>query len=160
MVQEEGNLAGQGVVETTEALGMISGEIISNINTVEELPKRGKGRPTGSTNKSSDEVSALKQEIQKLNNKIEAFVTDNGSARMSNATVLLSADLDAVRRSVERMDLRVSVIQQWVETFHMFLTTSRITNSADRMAEEELTKIILQFPEQAHPIFIGVNAES
>jgi len=160
MVQEEGNLAGQGVVETTEALGMISGEIISNINTVEELPKRGKGRPAGSINKSSDEVSALKQEIQKLNNKIEAFVTDNGSARMSNATVLLSADLDAVRRSVERMDLRVSVIQQWVETFHMFLTTSRITNSADRMAEEELTKIILQFPEQAHPIFIGVNAES
>ena len=160
MVQEEGNLAGQGVVETTEALGMTSGEIISNINTVEELPKRGKGRPAGSINKSSDEVSALKQEIQKLNNKIEAFVTDNGSARMSNATVLLSADLDAVRRSVERMDLRVSVIQQWVETFHMFLTTSRITNSADRMAEEELTKIILQFPEQAHPIFIGVNAES
>ena len=160
MVQEEGNLAGQGVVETTEALGMISEEIISNINTVEELPKRGKGRPAGSINKSSDEVSALKQEIQKLNNKIEAFVTDNGSARMSNATVLLSADLDAVRRSVERMDLRVSVIQQWVETFHMFLTTSRITNSADRMAEEELTKIILQFPEQAHPIFIGVNAES
>ena len=160
MVQEEGNLAGQGVVEATEALGMTSGEIISNINTVEELPKRGKGRPAGSINKSSDEVSALKQEIQKLNNKIEAFVTDNGSARMSNATVLLSADLDAVRRSVERMDLRVSVIQQWVETFHMFLTTSRITNSADRMAEEELTKIILQFPEQAHPIFIGVNAES
>lgn len=160
MVQEEGNLAGQGVVETTEALGMTSEEIISNINTVEELPKRGKGRPAGSINKSSDEVSALKQEIQKLNNKIEAFVTDNGSARMSNATVLLSADLDAVRRSVERMDLRVSVIQQWVETFHMFLTTSRITNSADRMAEEELTKIILQFPEQAHPIFIGVNAES
>ena len=160
MVQEEGNLAGQGVVEITEALGMTSEEIISNINTVEELPKRGKGRPAGSINKSSDEVSALKQEIQKLNNKIEAFVTDTGSARMSNATVLLSADLDAVRRSVERMDLRVSVIQQWVETFHMFLTTSRITNSADRMAEEELTKIILQFPEQAHPIFIGVNAES
>ena len=160
MVQEEGNLAGQGVVEATEALGMTSGEIISSIDTVEESPKRGRGRPAGSTSKSSDEVSALKQEIQKLNNKIEAFVTDNGSARMSNATVLLSADLDAVRRSVERMDLRVSVIQQWVETFHMFLTTSRITNSADRMAEEELTKIILQFPEQAHPIFIGVNAES
>ena len=158
MVQEEGTPSGQGTSEITEALGMTSGEIIAN--TVEESSKRGRGRPAGSTSKSSDEVAALKQEIQKLNNKIEALDTGNGNARMSNATALLSADLDAVRRSVERMDLRVSIIQQWVETFHMFLTTSRITNSADRMAEEELTKIILQFPEQAHPIFIGVNAES
>ena len=153
MVQEGETLSGQGTSEITEALGMTSGEIIAN--TVEESSKRGRGRPAGSTSKSSDEVAALKQEIQKLNNKIEAFDTGNGSARMSNAT-----DLDAIRRSVERMDLRVSIIQQWVETFHMFLTTSRITNSADRMAEEELTKIILQLPEQAHPIFIGVNAES
>jgi len=159
MVQAEENVSGQGIGETTEALGMTSGEIIST-TIVEESSKRGRGRPAGSANKSLDEVSALKQEIQKLNNKIEAFATDNGSARMSNATVLLSADLDSLRRSVERMDLRVSVIQQWVESFHMFLTTSRITNSADKMAEEELTKIILQFPEQAHPIFIGVNAES
>ena len=153
MVQEERNLPGQSTVETTEALGMTSGEIIAN--TVEESSKRGRGRPAGSTSKSSDEVAALKQEIQKLNNKIEAFDSGNGSTRMSNA-----ADLDGLRRSVERMDVRVSVIQQWVESFHMFLTTSRITNSADRMAEEELTKIILQLPEQAHPIFIGVNAES
>jgi len=159
MVQAEENLAGQGIGETTEALGMTSGEIIST-TIIEESSKRGRGRPAGSTNKSLDEVSALKQDIQKLNNKIEAFDTSNGSARMSNATALLSADLDSLRRSVERMDLRVSVIQQWVESFHMFLTTSRITNSADKMAEEELTKIILQFPEQAHPIFIGVNAES
>ena len=79
----------------------------------------------------------------------------NGSTRMSNA-----ADLDGLRRSVERMDLRVSIIQQWVESFHMFLTTSRITNSADRMAEEELTKIISNLPDQSHPLFIGINAES
>ena len=153
MVQEGETLSGQGTSEITEALGMTSGEIIAN--TVEESSKRGRGRPAGSTSKSSDEVAALKQEIQKLNNKIEAFDSGNGSTRMSNA-----ADLDGHRRSVERMDVRVSVIQQWVESFHMFLTTSRITNSADRMAEEELTKIILQLPEQAHPIFIGVNAES
>ena len=153
MVQEEGTPSGQGTSEITEALGMTSGEIIAN--TVEESSKRGRGRPAGSTSKSSDEVAALKQEIQKLNNKIEAFDSGNGSTRMSNA-----ADLDGLRRSVERMDVRVSVIQQWVESFHMFLTTSRITNSADRMAEEELTKIILQLPEQAHPIFIVVNAES
>ena len=42
----------------------------------------------------------------------------------------------------------------------MFLTTSRITNSADRMAEEELTKIISNLPDQSHPLFIGINAES
>ena len=153
MVQEEGTPSGQGTSEITEALGMTSGEIIAN--TVEESSKRGRGRPAGSTSKSSDEVAALKQEIQKLNNKIEAFDSGNVSTRMSNA-----ADLDGLRRSVERMDVRVSVIQLWVESFHMFLTTSRITNSADRMAEEELTKIILQLPEQAHPIFIVVNAES
>jgi len=153
MVQEEGTPSGQGTSEITEALGMTSGEIIAN--TVEESSKRGRGRPAGSTSKSSDEVAALKQEIQKLNNKIEAFDSGNGSTRMSNA-----ADLDGLRRSVERMDLRVSIIQQWVESFHMFLTTSRITNSADRMAEEELTKIISNLPDQSHPLFIGINAES
>ena len=63
MVQEEGNLSGQNVVETTEALGMTSGEIIAD--TIEESSKRGRGRPAGSTKKSSDEVSALKQDIQK-----------------------------------------------------------------------------------------------
>tara|TARA_R100001132_G_C3203711_1_gene49872 strand:+ start:100 stop:561 length:462 start_codon:yes stop_codon:yes gene_type:complete len=153
MVQEEGTLPGQGTSETTEALGMTSGEIV--IDLEEGFPKKGRGRPAGSMGKSSEEVSALRQEIQILKNKIEAFDTGNGSTRMSNA-----ADLDGLRRSVERMDLRVSIIQQWVESFHMFLTTSRITNSADRMAEEELTKIISNLPDQSHPLFIGINAES
>jgi len=153
MVQEEGILPGHSASETTEALGMTSGEIV--IDLEDGLPKKGRGRPAGSMGKSSEEVAALRQEIQTLKNKIEAFDTGNGSTRMSNAV-----DLDGLRRSVERMDLRVSIIQQWVESFHMFLTTSRITNSADRMAEEELTKIISNLPDQSHPLFIGINAES
>ena len=153
MVTEQ---SGEGMV--SEAQGMTTGEIVAQEEeTVEaqEETRRGRGRPTGSTNRNNTEVSELRQEIQNLKNKIEAFDTDSGSSRMSNAN-----ELDAIRRSVERMDLKVSVIQQWVEMFHMFLTTSRITNSADRMAEEELTVIISKLPEQNHPIFIGVPASN
>ena len=146
MVNEQ---IGEGtVIGTTEALGMTTEEVL------EEEPKRGRGRPTGSTTRETG-VTELKEEIRNIKNRIESFETDNGSSRMSNAN-----ELDAIRRSVERMDLKVSVIQQWVEMFHMFLTTSRITNSADRMAEEELTVIISKLPEQNHPLFIGVPTES
>lgn len=148
MVNEQ---TGEGTVtDTTESLGMTTGEVVN-----EEEPKRSRGRPTGSTTSRSTGVDELKEEIRNIKNKIESFDTDSGSSRMSNAN-----ELDAIRRSVERMDLKVSVIQQWVEMFHMFLTTSRITNSADRMAEEELTVIISKLPDQTHPLFIGVNAES
>ncbi len=147
MVNEQ---TGEGtVIETTEALGMTTEEV------VEEEPKR-RGRPTGATTTSrTTGVDELREEIRNIKNKIESFETDSGSSRMSNAN-----ELDAIRRSVERMDLKVSVIQQWVEMFHMFLTTSRITNSADRVAEEELTVIISKLPEQSHPLFIGVPTES
>ena len=148
MVNEQ---TGEGTVTgTTESLGMTTGEVIA-----EEEPRRGRGRPTGATTSRSTGVDELKEEIRNIKNKIESFDTDSGSSRMSNAN-----ELDAIRRSVERMDLKVSVIQQWVEMFHMFLTTSRITNSADRMAEEELTVIISKLPEQNHPLFIGVPTES
>tara|TARA_R110002020_G_scaffold64989_4_gene171953 strand:- start:11 stop:466 length:456 start_codon:yes stop_codon:yes gene_type:complete len=149
MVNEQ---TGEGTVtETTEALGMTTEEVVD-----EGEPRRGRGRPAGATTASrATGVDELKEEIRNIKNRIESFETDNGSSRMSNAN-----ELDAVRRSVERMDLKVSVIQQWVEMFHMFLTTSRITNSADRMAEEELTVIISKLPEQNHPLFIGVPTES
>ena len=114
--------------------------------------KKGRGRPAGSVNKSNDEVAALRKEIEILKNKIATL--DSG-ARNNQAPVDHSAD-----EFLKKLDLRVSIIQQWVEMFHMFLTTSRITNSADKMAEDELTIVISKLPEQNHPLFIGVHAEA
>ena len=109
-----------------------------------EETKKGRGRPTGSTNKANDEVAALRKELETLKNQIATL--DSGA---SNGQVDHSAD-----EFLAKLDLRVSIIQQWVEMFHMFLTTSRITNSADKMAEDELTVIISKLPQQNHPLFI------
>ena len=108
--------------------------------------KKGRGRPSGSTNKANDEVAALRKEIEILKNQIATL--DSG-ASTSQVQVDHSAD-----EFLTKLDLRVSILQQWVEMFHMFLTTSRITNSADKMAEDELTVVISKLPEQNHPLFI------
>ena len=112
--------------------------------------KKGRGRPAGSTNKTNEEVAELRKELEILKNKIATL--DSGA---NNGQVDHSAD-----EFLKKLDLRVSIIQQWVEMFHMFLTTSRITNSADRLAEDELTIVISKLPEQNHPLFIGVHAEA
>ena len=114
--------------------------------------KKGRGRPAGSTNKTNEEVAELRKELEILKNKIATL--DSG-VNSSQAPVDHSAD-----EFLAKLDLRVSIIQQWVEMFHMFLTTSRITNSADRTAEDELTIVISKLPEQNHPLFIGVHAEA
>ena len=123
--------------------------------SVEVESKRGRGRPTGSTNKVNEELSVLKQEVQSLKNKINALDAGSGTDKLFSANVE-----SRINTSLEKLDLRVSIIQQWVEMFHMFLTTSRITNSADRVAEDELTIVISKLPEQNHPLFIGVHAEA
>ena len=115
--------------------------------------KKGRGRPAGSTNRANEEVAELRNEIQDLKNKIAAL--DSGTNHLSDANAE-----SRMNAKVEKLDLRLSVIQQWVEMFHMFLTTSRITNSADRVAEDELTIVISKLPEQNHPLFIGVHAEA
>ena len=126
--------------------------MVAGYEAVDVETKRGRGRPAGSVNKSNDEVAALRKEIEILKNKIATL--DSG-ARNNQAPVDHSAD-----EFLKKLDLRVSIIQQWVEMFHMFLTTSRITNSADKMAEDELTIVISKLPEQNHPLFIGVHAEA
>jgi len=131
-----------------------SGDIVQESVPVTET-KKGRGRPTGSTNKVNDEVAELRKEIQELKNKIATLDSGSGTNHLAEANA--ESRLKAI---VEKLDLRVSVIQQWVEMFHMFLTTSRITNSADRVAEDELTIVISKLPEQNHPLFIGVHAET
>ena len=108
--------------------------------------KKGRGRPSGSTNKANDEVAALRKEIEILKNQIATL--DSGA---SNNQIQVDHSADEF---LTKLDLRVSILQQWVEMFHMFLTTSRITNSADKMAEDELTVVISKLPEQNHPLFI------
>jgi len=106
--------------------------------------KRKRGRPAGSTSKANGEVAELRKELEILKNKIATL--DSGT---TNGQVDHSAD-----EFLAKLDLRVSILQQWVEMFHMFLTTNRITNSADKMAEDELTIVVSKFPEQNHPLFI------
>ena len=129
--------------------------VVQDSDTVQEdIPvtaaKKGRGRPAGSANKANEEVAELRKELELLKNKIATLDSDasNGHADHSAEEFL------------QKLDLRVSIIQQWVEMFHMFLTTSRITNSADRLAEDELTIVISKLPEQNHPLFIGVHAEA
>ena len=119
---------------------------VAGYESVEVETKRGRGRPAGSVNKSNDEVAELRKEFEILKNKIATLDSDrnNGQAQVDH-----SAD-----EFLEKLDLRVSILQQWMEMFHMFLTTSRITNSADKMAEDELTIVISKLPEQNHPLFI------
>jgi hypothetical protein len=125
---------------------------VAGYESVEVEIKRGRGRPAGSVNKSNDEVAELRKEFEILKNKIATLDSgiDKGQSQVDH-----SAD-----EFLKKLDLRVSIIQQWVEMFHMFLTTSRITNSADKMAEDELTIVISKLPEQNHPLFIGVHAEA
>jgi len=145
MVQNNNEAQDTVIEDTSESI----------IESTEIEPKRGRGRPTGSTNKANEDLSALKQEVQSLKNRISALDAGSGTDKLSSANIE-----SRINASLEKLDLRVSIIQQWVEMFHMFLTTSRITNSADRTAEDELTIVISKLPEQNHPLFIGVHAEA
>jgi len=143
------------MVQNNEIQGEVEAQdIVAEVDT-SRLPhgyvpitetKKGRGRPSGSTNKANDEVAALRKEIEILKNQIATL--DSG-ASTSQVQVDHSAD-----EFLTKLDLRVSILQQWVEMFHMFLTTSRITNSADKTAEDALTVVISKLPEQNHPLFI------
>jgi len=137
----------------------VQDEVEEHLDSVTEEPvieiKKGRGRPAGSTNKPNEEVIELRKEIEELKNRITALDSGSGTNRLADAN-----SESRLNARMDKLDLRLSVIQQWVEMFHMFLTTSRITNSADRVAEDELTIVISKLPEQSHPLFIGVHAET
>ena len=135
------------MVVNRQALGMISDMVIEeeegsdNGNT----EKRGRGRPAGSLNKSNGGLSPLKAEVAALTAKVEAL--QNQIHAQSSVQVSVPA-------SSNQLEKRVTVIQAWVENFHQFLLTSRITNSVDRVAEEELALIIRNLPDNP-----PINAE-
>ena len=60
-----------------------------------------------------------------------------------------SVQLNVPATPSNQSEKRLEVIQSWVETFHQFLLTSRITNSVDRVAEDELALIMDRLPDNA-----------
>lgn len=133
----------------------IQDEVEEHLDRVTEEPiieiKKGRGRPSGSTNKPNEEVAELRKEIHELKNRIDALAS--GTSRLDTAN-----SEGRVKASVDKLDVRLSIIQQYLEMFHLFLTTSRITNSAEKTAEDELEKVISKLPEQVYPL--GVDAET
>ena len=85
--------------------------------------------------------------MEALNSKVEAL-----QAQINTQAPSIQLNTPVSSNQLEK---RLEVIQSWVENFHQFLLTSRITNSADRAAEEELALIIQHLPDN---VFVG-NAE-
>ena len=134
----------------------IQDEVEESLDTVaaESLPtdtKKGRGRPAGSTNKPNEEVVELRKEIHELKNRIDALAS--GTSRLDTAN-----SEGRIKASVDKLDVRLSIIQQYTEMFHLFLTTGRITNSTEKTAADELEKVISTLPEQVYPL--GVDAET
>jgi len=114
------------MVANRQALGMTTEEVVSEEDSDNgSTEKRGRGRP-------------LTAKVEALQNQIHA----QSSVQVS------------VPASSNQLEKRVTVIQAWVENFHQFLLTSRITNSVDRVAEEELALIIRNLPDNP-----PINAE-
>ena len=141
------------MVNSFEAEGMSTGQILVDPDIEEEsatddTSKRGRGRPPGATNKNT-ELIELKASIGELTNRIDKL--ENNSSQPVQTTTVSSSGLEQ----------RLDVLQTWIEAFHMFLVSGRITNSAERAAEDELDKILEQLPEMTQDIYTkyGVNAE-
>ena len=136
------------MVINNQAPGMTTGEMAveeegSDNGNTEKLG-RGRGRPAGSLNKSNGGLSQLKAEIATLTAKVEALQDQ----------INTQPPVQSVPTSSNQLEQRLAVVQYWVETFHQFLLTSRITNSVDKVAEEELALIIQNMPDNP-----PINAE-
>jgi hypothetical protein len=136
------------MVINREAEGMTTGEMVieeegSDNGSTEKLG-RGRGRPAGSLNKSNGGLSQLKAEVTALTAKVEELQDQ----------INTQPPVQSVPTSSDQLEKRLAVVQYWVETFHQFLLTSRITNSVDKVAEEELALIIQKLPDNS-----PINAE-
>ena len=139
------------MVINRQALGTISGMVIEEDDGSDNdtLEKRGRGRPAGSPNKSNG-LSKLQDEVASLNAKVEALEAQISEQSSEVVKASIVQDISAVQNvpaSSNQLEKRVTVIQAWVENFHQFLVTSRITNSVDRVAEKELALIIQHLPD-------------
>ena len=140
------------MVINREAEGMTTGEMVieeegSDNGSTEKLG-RGRGRPAGSLNKSNGGLSQLTAEVATLTAKVESLQTQIRRVEQAPSVQL------NVPAASDQLEKRLAVVQYWVETFHQFLLTSRITNSVDKVAEEELALIIQKLPDNS-----PINAE-
>ena len=142
------------MVNSFEAEGMSTGQIlvepdIEEESTTDDSSKRGRGRPPGATNKNT-ELIELKTSLEELTDRINRLENSNTQTVQTQTT------------DSSGLEQRLDVLQTWIEAFHMFLVSGRITNSAERAAEDELDKILEQLPEMSQDIYTkyGVNAEA
>jgi hypothetical protein len=70
-------------------------------------------------------------------------VQENLATAASHTVTIDSSVLDG---DTER---RLTILQAWVEMFHHFLNTGRITNSVDGAAEAALEDVMTRLPENA-----------
>ena len=121
--------------------------LVQGFEAVEKTTSnKRRGRPAGSLNKSNGtkelqaEVAELRSTVSSLNDTIERM-----QANATVATIPTSAPTTNSLQSNEAQ--RLTVIQAWVEAFHHYLNTGRITNSVDGTAEAALEAIMRKLPE-------------
>jgi predicted RNase H-like nuclease (RuvC/YqgF family) len=134
-------------------------------NTEDGEEKRGRGRPTGSLNKSNIEP-AKQENVQDLKNEIAELQNTVNSLKDTIEGIQGKVTVSAPTVSVDQPDnqRRLTVLQAWVEMFHHFLNTGRITNSVDKSAEAALEELMLRLPENEpiadyQPLSEGVTPE-
>lgn len=108
--------------------------------------RRGRGRPAGSLNKSNGtkelqaEIEELRSTVSSLKNTVERM-QENAAVATIPTSVPTTTDLHGNEAQ------RLTVVQAWVEMFHHFLNTGRITNSVDGAAEAALEEVMRKLPE-------------
>jgi len=108
--------------------------------------KRGRGRPAGSLNKTNG-TKELQAEIDELRSTVN-FLKDTIERMQTNAAVAIIPTSVPTTNSLQGEESqRLTVLQAWVEAFHHYLNTGRITNSVDGTAEASLEEIMRKLPE-------------
>ena len=111
-----------------------------------ETTKRGRGRPAGSLNKSNG-TQELKAEVAELRSTVKSLkdVVERMQENAAIATLPAPTPTTTALKGSEAQ--RLTVVQAWVEMFHHFLNTGRITNSVDGSAEAALEEVMRKLPE-------------
>ena len=111
-----------------------------------ETTKRGRGRPAGSLNKSNG-TQELKAEVAELRSTVKSLkdVVERMQENAAIATLPAPTPTTTALKGSEAQ--RLTVLQAWIEMFHHFLNTGRITNSVDGSAEAALEEVMRKLPE-------------
>ena len=108
--------------------------------------KRGRGRPAGSLNKSNG-TKELQAEIDELRSTVNSLKDTIERMQTNAAVATIPASVSTTNSLQGEESQRLTVVQAWVEAFHHYLNTGRITNSVDGTAEAALEAIMRKLPE-------------